>query len=156
MLCKIVPCPTGDAGVPCGGLCGNNDVEEWWFGRGKTLLVGFQPGVFEFSSCWSSVVVESKLSCSLSVFFGWHTMTCKGLTHPLSRSRHLSRSCFPLREEPLFGIGRLEPRGAASARSSLVVASSRKSESLHSDDWWRWHQWATLMTIFTSVVFVQV
>ena len=32
--------PVGEVGLPCGGLRGNDNVEEQWFGRGIGFVVG--------------------------------------------------------------------------------------------------------------------
>jgi hypothetical protein len=40
--------PVGDAWIPCGDLCGNDDDIEQWSVHGKTLLVGSSSGVSEY------------------------------------------------------------------------------------------------------------
>jgi hypothetical protein len=99
--------------------------------------------VSEFPPCWSSISVESEFPWHASVFYwlGHDDMRGAvqvkfsfdmGLKHPLSGACHPSQSCIPYTWSHLFGIGRPEPRGAAPARSSLVVPSSVKAESLRS------------------------
>ena len=50
----------GGVGVPCGGMRGNDNVEEQWFGRGNGFAVGSVRHVRVYS-CWSPQAVKSEL-----------------------------------------------------------------------------------------------
>jgi hypothetical protein len=109
--------------VPCAGLHGNDDgVQRWWV-CGGILLVGSSSGVFDSSSCLSSLHMKSELQPEGLVA----TMTGEGQSRREDFRRRWSctsspQSSYSESELPvLFAMSRLFGMGRHGLREAVTV-----------------------------------